>query len=1029
MATLITNADGNFTGASTFAASETGTSALAMIRANSTTLAAASSVTSPTFTVTNTKVIDGVILWVKVTAASPTGTFKVDLQKGGVSQATVTVNKADLPQSTAPIPYPVFFKFTSTATGDGGSNWTIVLTTTGTQSITYYRNSATTGDATRALRTTTAATAAAGDNLFIVGELTGAGTHTSRAVTMNSTATTVYGNGSVNSTSVYGGLIAVTKWATLSCGTSAATNYALYMAGDFYNCEGTVNFGTSGSEIPRDSTVAVKFQPVSADNDFGLSNYDGAVTIKGLSRTSGKNIVKAKLNANVTSANIITSNAITGGTVAGSALGPEGSPLSNAFSGSTGNSVHGYGFGVSSGLGLAANTVIAGQIVLNRGSGTYNRYMRVELGNAITPASVTSGVYVDVDLQAGTIGTPTAFGTGASPAASIAAYGTGYVIKISGSVSSGVANTAGIVVLACSAAGTTSYVGDATQAFIYSHPAVIVASSIPATTTWTIDADTGWKSGDRVAIASTSQTAAECEQFYLSADAGASSFTTVIYPTYSHSGTSPTQAEVILLTRNVTISSTSSTSMAYIYSTALGSFDASWMETFYLGGSADTDNKRGIEFDGGATAGAKTLSYCAMHDGESRAVYVDAGSTSANLNVSYCTGWNSGSFALIGAVASNDYTFDNNVNMLAGGFSTGNGFQFTDGLTGTITNNTSVGSGTGTSSGFAISLATIGAYNIGTFQNNTTHSGAGPGSLFQVNGFKGVIDGLTIWRHNGYGIQVGAGFNLSNLKFTNLTIFGTSSSCIYAAVDVLRIETGILCGDTTFPTTYAIFSQYGYLQRFDFTNVDMNPGTGIYASIATAAFYVLSISQPNLVEGVMNNCRFPTTLFAGNVTGKDCWAEESSFAFQKFNQTAGDHRTELNYGGLKTDTSIYNTASPSMRMTPSSASNKLPSASRWEGVLFNINSGQALTVAASIRKSAVGDGAAYNGNQPRLIARANAAIGITSDTVLATYSAGTGSWNTISGTTPTATDDGAVEIIVDCDGTAGWINVDDIAPA
>ena len=73
----------------------------------------------------------------------------------------------------------------------------------------------------------------------------------------------------------------------------------------------------------------------------------------------------------------------------------------------------------------------------------------------------------------------------------------------------------------------------------------------------------------------------------------------------------------------------------------------------------------------------------------------------------------------------------------------------------------------------------------------------------------------------------------------------------------------------------------------------------------------------------------------------------------------------------------------------------------------------------------MGDGAAYNGNQPRLIVRRNDAIGITSDTVLATYSAGTGSWNQLSGTTAAFSDDGVAEVIVDCDGTAGWTNIDD----
>jgi hypothetical protein len=141
MSTLICNGNGNLTGASTFAAAETGTGALNLIRSGVPftfgTFVAAGSLTTVPFTVTNGKVIDAVLLWVKQSAPGSTGTFKVDLQKGGVTQASVTVNKADLPDSTNAIQVPVLFKLTSTATGDGGSNWTIVVTTTGVGTVTY----------------------------------------------------------------------------------------------------------------------------------------------------------------------------------------------------------------------------------------------------------------------------------------------------------------------------------------------------------------------------------------------------------------------------------------------------------------------------------------------------------------------------------------------------------------------------------------------------------------------------------------------------------------------------------------------------------------------------------------------------------------------------------------------------------------------------------------------------------------------------------------------------------------------------
>jgi hypothetical protein len=64
--------------------------------------------------------------------------------------------------------------------------------------------------------------------------------------------------------------------------------------------------------------------------------------------------------------------------------------------------------------------------------------------------------------------------------------------------------------------------------------------------------------------------------------------------------------------------------------------------------------------------------------------------------------------------------------------------------------------------------------------------------------------------------------------------------------------------------------------------------------------------------------------------------------------------------------------------------------------------------------------------------RANPSAGITSDTVIATYSAGTGSWNTLSGSSPTVSQNCILEFYVDCggDGTnvpVGSVFVDEVA--
>jgi len=284
------------------------------------------------------------------------------------------------------------------------------------------------------------------------------------------------------------------------------------------------------------------------------------------------------------------------------------------------------------------------------------------------------------------------------------------------------------------------------------------------------------------------------------------------------------------------------------------------------------------------------------------------------------------------------------------------------------------------------------------------------------------VSSHTSWRNGNAGIGTPNG-NSDGLSFDSVTLFGNNSTNISAAgTSHLKLTgTNVIASDPSFTTTSGINWISGTVASIDIVNLDMSgSGTGF-----TTHTFDLNFAALCSVNGTINNSKFAST---SPIAGKTSWWTKASFiSFEKMGQTSGDHRTEMTYGVLKTDTTIYNTASPSMRMTPNNASNKLESAPRTRGKTYKIDSGGTVTATVSVRKSVSGDGAAYNGNQPRLIARANPAIGIMTDTVLGTYSSGAGSWNSLSGTTVTATDDGVVEVIVDCDGTTGWISVDDWA--
>jgi hypothetical protein len=151
---------------------------------------------------------------------------------------------------------------------------------------------------------------------------------------------------------------------------------------------------------------------------------------------------------------------------------------------------------------------------------------------------------------------------------------------------------------------------------------------------------------------------------------------------------------------------------------------------------------------------------------------------------------------------------------------------------------------------------------------------------------------------------------------------------------------------------------------------------------------------------------------------------ESFIKSQKHDQTTGTHKTWKKYGVIETDSAVnmYRTAAPSMRMTPNNATFKLESGS----FKVNVNSGQTCTPSVYIRESLVGDGTDYNGSRARLILKRNDAIGIIADAVIDTATnTSEGDFEQLTGTTAAATDDGVMEFIIDCDGTTGWINIDD----
>ena len=131
---------------------------------------------------------------------------------------------------------------------------------------------------------------------------------------------------------------------------------------------------------------------------------------------------------------------------------------------------------------------------------------------------------------------------------------------------------------------------------------------------------------------------------------------------------------------------------------------------------------------------------------------------------------------------------------------------------------------------------------------------------------------------------------------------------------------------------------------------------------------------------------------------------------------ANSHR-HFGYGQIDYETTTIGDASPSMKMTPEAALREFSS----QPMACLVQSGKQITFTAKVRKSA-----AYNGVMaPRLLLRANGSVGIAVDVVLASLTAAADVWETLTGQSAAATADGVLEVVVQCQGTAGAVYVDD----
>jgi hypothetical protein len=275
-----------------------------------------------------------------------------------------------------------------------------------------------------------------------------------------------------------------------------------------------------------------------------------------------------------------------------------------------------------------------------------------------------------------------------------------------------------------------------------------------------------------------------------------------------------------------------------------------------------------------------------------------------------------------------------------------------------------------------------------------------------------VITGYKAYLNSQVGISIGL---TNGLKITNATCFSnTASNVQFNGAGNMQFNDCVFYGGPTAVSTFGVSTLAAGSDKNVFNNCTFGVGT----AHSTGDIRVASSQLQDYIL-TFRNCLFssPTEISQQANLGLGGYLISA-----RHDQTDGNHRTWRRQGTISADSTITRSAGKSQRLTPLSATLKLESASKYVAV----KDGQQITVGAWVRKSVVGDGAAYNGNQPRLILKANPAVFTgTTDVVLDTMTAAAGTWEFLTGTATVSLDDTAYEVLVDCDGTAGWVNVDD----
>lgn len=562
---------------------------------------------------------------------------------------------------------------------------------------------------------------------------------------------------------------------------------------------------------------------------------------------------------------------------------------------------------------------------------------------------------------------------------------------------------------------------------------LLTGNAAVAATVLTLASTSGWANSDEIAIATTTRTSSQSEKRTISTVDSSTQVTVSSGLTNAHNGTSPTQAEVVNLTRNIKLLGTSVTVCTAIDLKAGATFNASYIQCKFLGTSASVGaiNSATTVTAGGTCTitgltfeSTQSASYC----------FISTGTESGTISLTNSFAYNVGNFFNIAktSTGSGTDTYDS-----LGVITCTNGF-FIATLRPTITNIWVTGATQRGITGSAFGVI------YGTFSGWTVHScDVYALDLSQGNLIGGTISNIKAWRNGTMGLLFGGCYGVT---FDTAVFFGNASQNYGNSAGSTGVSSELIfknivsAGDSSFAAPLGLYIPAYSVCVAYFIDCDFSQASGIYVAHSTAD---IDISNANALDTApfvrltFENCRFGSTPFlATSGHGLTKITDDSFVRILSKNRTAGADEYYDNVSKQTPDIVIYSAASPSLRILPTATTRRARSApinppDFMGSYVVPVASGGTVTVSVKVRESAAGDagGSVYNGARARLYVRQNTAAGVTVDTLLATgTSASAGAWETLSGTTVSVSRDAVLEFYIDCAGsswTTGWLNVDD----